>query len=216
MTRLEPLEFSFTVDCPVEHAFETWTGRINTWWPKDHNAGGQPVGSVFFEAGEAAAPSNVVKTGSNANGAKSTSGTHPPTSDTPGISDGGEPTQVDITFAASGSSTDVRIVHSGWHLLTDDPELRRKANTSGWRGVLGAYQAAAGGVALRGRRCPGVGPAPRVRSRPMASRMAATIAGVELIVGGSPIPLAPNGPQWSGSSTNVALIEGASRKVGSR
>jgi len=35
----------------------------------------------------------------------------------------------------------------------------------------------------------------RVRSRPVAARMAATTAAVDETVGGSPIPLAPNGPQ---------------------
>ncbi len=39
-----------------------------------------------------------------------------------------------------------------------------------------------------------------VRCLPVAALMAATIAGVELMVGDSPIPLAPKGPQWSPSS----------------
>lgn len=29
---IEPLRFSFEVECPQEHAFETWTKRIGTWW----------------------------------------------------------------------------------------------------------------------------------------------------------------------------------------
>ena len=35
----------------------------------------------------------------------------------------------------------------------------------------------------------------RVKSLPVAARIAATTAGVELIVGDSPIPFAPNGPK---------------------
>ena len=56
----------------------------------------------------------------------------------------------------------------------------------------------------------------RVSGLSVAARMAATTAGVELIVGGSPTPLAPKGPQSFGSSTRRASTAGASRNVGSR
>ena len=46
--------------------------------------------------------------------------------------------------------------------------------------------------------------------------MAATIAGVTEMHGGSPAPLAPSGASGSGSSTNVASTSGMSRNVGSR
>src|SRR6056297_1624938 len=49
-----------------------------------------------------------------------------------------------------------------------------------------------------------------------ASRMAATIAGVEEMHGGSPTPLAPSGACGSGSSISVATTSGMSRKVGNR
>ncbi len=44
----------------------------------------------------------------------------------------------------------------------------------------------------------------RDRSRPIASRIAATIAGVDEMVGGSPTPLAPSGAIGSGCSTSAA------------
>jgi deferrochelatase/peroxidase EfeB len=53
-------------------------------------------------------------------------------------------------------------------------------------------------------------------ARARASRMAATIAGVEEIVGGSPTPLAPNGAYGSGCSIRVATTGGMSRNVGRR
>jgi len=49
----------------------------------------------------------------------------------------------------------------------------------------------------------------RVRSRPVASRRAATIAAVETTVGGSPTPFAPSGACGSGVPRADYLISGA-------
>src|SRR5690606_40499793 len=51
---------------------------------------------------------------------------------------------------------------------------------------------------------------------PVASRMAATIAGVEESVGGSPAPRSPYGAAGSGFSRIVSGIGGTSRIVGIR
>ena len=56
----------------------------------------------------------------------------------------------------------------------------------------------------------------RVHGAPVAARMAATIAGVDEIVGGSPTPFAPNGAPGSGSSISAASTVGASSAVGIR
>ena len=57
-------------------------------------------------------------------------------------------------------------------------------------------------------RCRAVGPARACTPRRLAARIAATIAGVDEIVGGSPTPLAPKGAPGSGSSINVASTVG--------
>ncbi len=56
----------------------------------------------------------------------------------------------------------------------------------------------------------------RARSRPVAARMAATIAGPEEIVGGSPTPRSPYGACGSGYSSTSIRIGGTSRMVGIR
>ena len=43
---MTPLELSFDVACPPEHAFAVWTERISTWWPGDHSVAG---GAVVLE-----------------------------------------------------------------------------------------------------------------------------------------------------------------------
>ena len=35
----EALRIDFDVACPPEHAFDVWTSRIATWWPRDHTVG---------------------------------------------------------------------------------------------------------------------------------------------------------------------------------
>jgi hypothetical protein len=34
---MEPLELAFTVDCPVERAFDLWARRTSIWWPSGHS-----------------------------------------------------------------------------------------------------------------------------------------------------------------------------------
>jgi uncharacterized protein YndB with AHSA1/START domain len=54
----ETLSFSFDVACAAEHAFDVWTSRIDTWWPRDHTIGDaasvvlqEGVGGRIFERG---------------------------------------------------------------------------------------------------------------------------------------------------------------------
>ena len=56
----------------------------------------------------------------------------------------------------------------------------------------------------------------RVMGRPVAARMAATMAGPDEIVGGSPTPLTPYGDRGSPSSRISMRTGGMSRMVGSR
>ena len=56
----------------------------------------------------------------------------------------------------------------------------------------------------------------RRRSRPVAARIAATIAGAEEIVGGSPTPRRPYGACGSAYSSTSIGIGGMSRMVGIR
>ena len=56
----------------------------------------------------------------------------------------------------------------------------------------------------------------RLSSRPVASRIAATIAAVETIVEDSPTPFTPYGVPGSGTSTTSEATAGASRIVGMR
>ena len=46
---IEPIRLTFDVECPVEHAFDVWTGRIAQWWPRDHTVSGEDGLTVVLE-----------------------------------------------------------------------------------------------------------------------------------------------------------------------
>ena len=46
---IEPLEFAFEVATGREHAFRTWTEKIDRWWPSTHSESGDPELTVVLE-----------------------------------------------------------------------------------------------------------------------------------------------------------------------
>lgn len=46
---IEPLRFSFEVECPARHAFDVWTRAISTWWPVSHSVSADPGLVVVLE-----------------------------------------------------------------------------------------------------------------------------------------------------------------------
>ena len=45
----DPLRLSFDIGCPTDHAFDVWTTRLSSWWPKGHSASGDPDTVVTLE-----------------------------------------------------------------------------------------------------------------------------------------------------------------------
>jgi uncharacterized protein YndB with AHSA1/START domain len=43
----EPLVVAFDVEATPAHAFETWTARCATWWPRSHTVSGNPAQITF-------------------------------------------------------------------------------------------------------------------------------------------------------------------------
>ena len=138
----EPLTHDVILKCSVAHAFETFTQRVDFWWPKRHrkfeastlrhdtHAGGQLVersanGEVFVIADVVACdpPQQV------------TLSWHPGKIT--------EPTQTVVTFSASGpNETHVRVVHSeGNGGLGENWAHRAALFNKGWSAVLTAISA---------------------------------------------------------------------------
>jgi len=141
---MDPLQLEFTVECPVEDAFDLWARRTAMWWPKGHSVSADPdlvvtieprVGGRIFERTPAGAEHDWGEV----------LAWEPPRR----LAylwhlrfDRSDATEVEVTFQPAGDGTAVRIVHSGWARLGAKAGERRERNKKGWAGVLEHYRAA--------------------------------------------------------------------------
>ncbi len=107
----EPVVRKIRVRCPLGHAFDVFTARLDLWWPKSHRRFERSalhleaaLGGRFYEradSGEEVELGQVVRC-------------EPPHRITytwrPGAVKG--PTEVDVRFAADGENTWVEVVHA--------------------------------------------------------------------------------------------------------
>jgi hypothetical protein len=136
---IEPLRVSVDVACDVEHAFDTWTTRFGTWWPKGHTASGDPGATVVLEPEVTGRIFERTSDGREIDWGRITAFDRPRQ-----LSylwhirrDRSEATDVEITFVAlDNGTTRVDIVHTGWERLGADGPPWRDANAGGWSGLL--------------------------------------------------------------------------------
>lgn len=134
----EPLIKSVTLRCSVEHAFETFTAKVDHWWPSGHrrykaskirldtSEHGQlveqaPTGEtfVFADVYDCEAPNKICLEW------------HPGKSSTP--------TDVTITFEQDGDFTNVKVVHGeGKSALGAQWDDRVALFAMGWIAVMAA------------------------------------------------------------------------------
>jgi hypothetical protein len=142
---IEPLRLTFTVDCDVEHAFETWTSRIDTWWPKTHSWTGEHDLRVMLEPRLGGRIFERTASGAEHEWGEVTR--WEPPSRFAYLwhlrRDRADATDVEITFAGRNDGTTiVEIVHTGWERLGAEGQEWRDRNNAGWSGVLPSYVAA--------------------------------------------------------------------------
>ena len=141
----DPLTLTFELACSVEHAFDTWTSRIDSWWPRDHTVSAEAGLTVVLE--RAVGGRVFERTGA---GAEHDWGEvtvwEPPTrlSYTWHLgADPAEATEVEIRFRPIGDGgTRVEIEHRGWDRLGAIAADRRGRNQAGWDSLLPHYLAA--------------------------------------------------------------------------
>ena len=134
----------FEVAVAPTQAFEAWTRRCATWWPRSHIMSGDPSAITF----EPRAGGRIVE---HAAGAEHDWGEvleweppsrlrclwHP-------FFDRSEATEVDITFRAVATGTAVRIEQTGWERLGDAGPPRRARTHQAWAVVTAAFASALG------------------------------------------------------------------------
>jgi uncharacterized protein YndB with AHSA1/START domain len=142
---IEPIRLSFEVACPVEHAFDTWTGRIGQWWPLDHTVSAKPGLTVVLEGRPGGRIFERETNGTEHEWGEVTVW-EPPTrlAYTWHLNaDRSDATQVEIQFVPRGQAlTRVEIEHRDWERLGASAETWRARNLGGWSGLLPHYVAA--------------------------------------------------------------------------
>ena len=140
---MTPLQLSFDVACPPEHAFAVWTERISTWWPADHSVAG---GAVVLEPGVGGRIYERTDDGMEIAWGEVTVWEPPRRL---GYlwhlrADRADATDVEITFAArDDGTTRVEIEHRGWERLGGRGEEWRARNARGWSTLFPHYEEAA-------------------------------------------------------------------------
>jgi uncharacterized protein YndB with AHSA1/START domain len=142
---IEPIELTFDVACPVDRAFELWTGGIARWWPRDHTVTAADDLTVILEGRVGGRIFERLPTGIEHDWGEVTIW-EPPTrlAYTWHLNrDRADATDVEIRFAATGDATRVQIAHRGWERLGAGGADWRDRNRGGWATLLPHYIAAA-------------------------------------------------------------------------
>ena len=141
---VEPLRFAFDVECPLEDAFDLWTRRTSSWWPRSHTVTGERGLQVIFEGRPGGRIFERTPAGHEVEWGEITVWEPPRRLRYFWhiATDPANATDVEIVFhGLPDSSTRVEIEHSGWERLGEIGTTWRDANHAGWDGVLPSYTA---------------------------------------------------------------------------
>jgi uncharacterized protein YndB with AHSA1/START domain len=142
---VDALRLSFEIDCPTEHAFDVWTTRLSSWWPKGHSASGNPDAVAMLEPHLGGRIFERTPDGTEIDWGEITAWNPPHRL---GYlwhigRDRSDATDVELTFVDLGDGTTrLEIVHSGWERLGAEGAAWREANTGGWNALIPSYIAA--------------------------------------------------------------------------
>ncbi len=136
---IEPIRLAFEVDCPPDHAFETWTGRIDQWWPADHTVSAEDGLTVVLEPMQGGRIFERTPSGVEHDWGEVTVWEPP-------VRfaylwhlrrDRADATDVEIRFVdLENGTTRVEIEHAGWERLGAEGESWRDRNHGGWATLL--------------------------------------------------------------------------------
>jgi uncharacterized protein YndB with AHSA1/START domain len=140
---------SISVDAPIEHAFQTFTADIGSWWPSDHHILGAELAEMVFEPHVGGAVYDRGLDGSECRWARVLA-YEPPTRvvfswdismQWQVESDPARTSEVEVRFTAHGDSTLVELEHRGLDRHGEGWERMREAvgSPDGWRKGMLAF-----------------------------------------------------------------------------
>jgi uncharacterized protein YndB with AHSA1/START domain len=138
----EAVRKTITVDCPVDHAFETFTAGMARWWPlRTHSVGEERAESVEVEPRQGGRVIEHIAGGERSIWADVVVW-EPPRRLVLSWYPGRGPddaTEVEVRFEPDGGRTRVELEHRGWDRLGARAGAARTSYDSGWTPVLAAY-----------------------------------------------------------------------------
>ena len=157
MTQLHPIKRSVTVPLDPERAFELFTARMDTWWPREHSRASEELADEGVHLVRVEFPTRVgdqvlehLSDGRTLPWAELIAW-DPPHAFTMAWMPNPRPqppTEVEVRFTPVDGGTLVELEHRAWERLTESiaPEIHRNYS-GGWILTLEAFAAAAGEVA---------------------------------------------------------------------
>jgi uncharacterized protein YndB with AHSA1/START domain len=141
------IRHSVTVDCPVDHAFATFTERIADWWPLathsiERYESGTAAGTVVFQGGAGGQVYERTTAGEELKWADVVAFDPPHRlvlAWNPQREQDRPQTEIEVTFTEEGDKTRVDLEHRGWERLGDEAADARESYDTGWPPVLAAY-----------------------------------------------------------------------------
>ncbi|MFN0069853.1 MAG: SRPBCC domain-containing protein [Chloroflexota bacterium] len=136
---IEPLRLSIALRCSATHAFETWTTRFATWWPRSHTMTGEPGVEIVLEGRVGGRIFERLRSGLEVDWGEVTLWEPPRKLQYLWHmrTDRSSATEVEITFVDLGDGTSrIEIEHRGWEQLGDRGPSWRDRNQAGWGGLI--------------------------------------------------------------------------------
>lgn len=140
-----PVEKSVLVPCDPARAFAAFTVEIAQWWPiRTHSVGQERARSLRIEPAVGGRVYETMDDGRTCDWGRVLTWSPPA-----GFSMTWHPgrpadphTVLELSFAAEGDATRVRLVHRGWEALGKDAQAKRDDYNGGWYQVFGRSFAA--------------------------------------------------------------------------
>jgi hypothetical protein len=140
---MDPIVVEFDLEASPAHAFDVWTSRPSTWWPRSHTITQDPDLTVVFEPFPGGRIYERGRDGSEHEWGEIMVWEPP---DRVGYSwhlffDRSEATEITVTFTGTETGSRIRLEQTGFEKLDRDvgPERRRRTNEV-WLEVTGFYR----------------------------------------------------------------------------